>query len=126
MHDCAALACGLPVCDRKCTLDNVHAFELHYTDEDSKLVMDNDKRVHPSYLAKMSNEKLEYYFSGTDSAEVAIPVETDKCALLCCNCRMLITYRDQQHFANDSSSDSEDYSNVLKSVKESISTPLHL
>jgi hypothetical protein len=64
MHDCAASACGLPDCDRKCTLDNSHAFELHHTDENSKLVTDNGKRVDPSELVQMSDGTLAHYFPG--------------------------------------------------------------
>jgi hypothetical protein len=66
MHDCAASACGLPDCDRKCTLDNSHAFELQHTDESRKLVKDNGTRVDPSYLASMSNETQQRAHSSVD------------------------------------------------------------
>ena len=95
MHDCAASTCGLPDCDRKCTLDNSHAFELHHTDENSKLVDDKGKRVNPSDLAQMSNETLAHYFPGTKTAEAAVRFELKKCVLLCANCHMLTTNRDQ-------------------------------
>ena len=94
LQHCAASTCGLPDCDRKCTTDNSHAFELHHTDERTKLVDDKGQRVSPSYLAHMSDETLAYYFPSTKTAEAAIRFEFKKCVLLCVNCHMLMTHRD--------------------------------
>jgi hypothetical protein len=86
MQNCAASVCDLPDCDRKCTLDNSHAFELHHTDEKSKLVNGKGNRVQPNDLARMSDETLALYFPGTKTAEEAIRFELKKCVLLCANC----------------------------------------
>jgi hypothetical protein len=93
LQHCAASTCGLPDCDRKCTMDNSHAFELHHTDETTKLVDDKGKRVSPSHLALMGTKTLVRLFPGTKTAEEAIRCEFKKCVLLCANCHMLMTHR---------------------------------
>lgn len=96
MHNCAASTCGLPDCDRKCTVDNSHAFQLHHTDESSKLVNEKGNRVQPSELARMSDKTLARCFPGTKTAEAAIRFELKKCVLLCANCHLLISMRRDQ------------------------------